>query len=208
MPDHPAPAAAWSVPPTLSGRHVRLEPLRPDHADALFAAADPATFAYHLNTPDDWTLPAFRVFIDRLLALPGRSTLVLIDAAPGATHGTPIGSTAFLEIRPIHRGLEIGATWISPPYRGTRINPETKLLMLSHAFDTLGAIRVQLKCDARNLHSQAAIAKLGAVREGVLRRHMIAPDGYVRDTVYYSITDDQWPDVRAGLERRLDTRPA
>ena len=195
-----ADPAAWFVPPTLVGRHARLEPLHASHAPDLFAAADPATFQYHLNTPDAWTPGAFAVFIDRLIAMPGRATLAILDAHTGRA----IGSTAFMEIRPEHLGLEIGATWITPPARGTRVNPESKRLMLAHAFDTLGAIRVQLKCDGRNLHSQRAIAKLGATREGVLRRHMRAPDGYMRDTVYYSILRDEWPAVRAALDARLN----
>ena len=180
---------------------MRLEPLCAQHAPGLFEAGDADTFRYHLNTPDAWDPRAFAAFIDRLLAIPGRATLVMLDAATGA----PIGSSAFMEIRPEHLGLEIGATWISPSRRGTAVNPEAKLLMLSHAFGTLGAVRVQLKCDGRNIHSQNAIAKLGAVREGVLRKHMRAPDGYMRDTVYYSILADEWPRVRAGLEARLPT---
>lgn len=197
----------WLRAPTLPGTHLRLEPLHPDHADALFDAATPDTFQYHLNAPEAWTRPAFRDFIARLIAIPHRVTLAMIDLQPGPTHNLPIGSSAFMEIRPEHRGLEIGATWISPAHRGTRINPQAKLLMLAHAFDTLGAIRVQLKCDARNTHSQNAIAKLGATREGTLRHHMIAPDGHKRDTVYFSILAEQWPTVRANLERRL-TQPS
>lgn len=197
-----APHEVWFRAPTLIGGGVRLEPLRASHADALFAVSDAETFRYHLNAPAEWTLGSFREFIGRLVAMPGRATLVMLDTGETAA-GRAIGSSAFMEIRPEHRGVEIGATWISGAHRGTRINPAVKLLMLGHAFDTLGAIRVQLKCDARNVHSQRAIAKLGATREGTLRRHMIAPDGHVRDTVYFSITDGEWPAVRAGLEARL-----
>lgn len=195
----PAPAAEWFRPPTLAGRHVRLEPLRPEHADALFDAADPQTFRYHLNVPRSWDRGSFAEFIESLLAIPGRASLAMIDPSTGEA----LGSSAFMEIRPEHLGLEIGATWITPSRRGGVVNPEAKRLMLAHAFDVLGAVRVQLKCDGRNLHSQGAIAKLGAVREGVLRRHMRAPDGHMRDTVYYSILADEWPGVRAGLDARL-----
>jgi RimJ/RimL family protein N-acetyltransferase len=183
----------------MTGAHVRLEPLRPEHAPGLFAASDPQTFLYHLNVPDGWTPQAFARHVDRLIEMPDRVTLTMLDPATGE----PIGSTAFLEIRPEHLGIEIGATWITPARRGTSVNPEAKLLMLTHAFDALGAIRVQLKCDGRNTHSQNAIARLGATREGVLRRHLRAPDGFMRDTVYYSILAEEWPRVRQGLHARL-----
>src|SRR4029453_5769932 len=99
--------------------------------------------------------------------------------------------STYMEIRPPHKGLEIGNTWISRPHQGTRINPEMKLLMLRHAFETLGAVRVQLKTGHTNLHSQRAIAKLGATREGTLRNHMIEPDGRYRDTRVFSNHTDE-----------------
>ncbi|MEZ6232641.1 MAG: GNAT family protein [Phycisphaerales bacterium] len=191
----------WFAAPALVGRHVRLEPLRPDHADALFEAGDAETFRYHLTVPAAWTREAFARYIDRLLAMTDRVTLVMLDARTGS----PIGSSAYMEIRPAHRAVEIGATWIAPARRGTAINPESKRLMLAHAFETLGAIRVQLKCDARNTHSRRAIAKLGATEEGTLRHHMLAPDGYRRDTVFFSILEAEWARVREGLEQRLVT---
>jgi len=112
-----------------------------------------------------------------------------------------------MDIRPEHHGLEIGATWIGKAYQGTSVNPENKYMLLRQAFERLGAIRVQLKTDGRNLQSQAAIAKLGAKHEGVLRKHVLLPDGYERDTVMYSITDDEWPAVKAALEERLGYVP-
>ena len=108
---------------------------------------------------------------------------------------------------PKHRGLEIGFTWIAKPHQGTLVNPECKYLLLRHAFDDQHAMRVQLKTDLRNVQSQGAIEKLGAVREGVLRKHIIRPDGYLRDTVMYSITAEEWPAVRAKLEQRLGYVP-
>jgi RimJ/RimL family protein N-acetyltransferase len=116
-----------------------------------------------------------------------------------------VGSTSYMDIDPPNRCVEIGATWYAPSHRGTRINPECKLLLLGHAFETLSCVRVTLKCDSRNLHSQAAIAKLGATREGVLRKHRIQPDGYVRDTVYFSVIAEEWPQVRQSLLDRLAT---
>lgn len=114
-----------------------------------------------------------------------------------------VGSTSYLDLRPAHRGLEIGNTWLGESARSTRVNPEMKHLMLEYAFGSLGCLRVQLKTDARNLRSQAALRKLGAVYEGTLRKHMICRDGFVRDTVMFSITDEEWPSLRAALEARL-----
>ena len=115
--------------------------------------------------------------------------------------------TCYLDIRPQDRALEIGFTWIGKPYQRTPVNPECKYLLFRHAFDDQQAVRVQLKTDLRNVQSQRAIEKLGAVREGVLRKHMIRPDGYMRDTVMYSVTADEWPEVRARLEKRLGYIP-
>jgi RimJ/RimL family protein N-acetyltransferase len=107
-----------------------------------------------------------------------------------------------MDIDPPNACVEIGATWYTPTARGTSINPACKLLLLRHAFETLGCVRVTLKCDGRNLHSQRAITKLGATREGTLRKHRIQQNGFVRDTVMFSVIRDEWPTVRAGLEAR------
>ena len=117
--------------------------------------------------------------------------------------GEPVGSTGYLEIRERHRSVEIGRTWIGKAWQGTRVNPESKYLLLRHAFETLGALRVQFKTDSNNLHSQRAIEKLGAMREGVLRRYQIRSNGLPRDTVMYSLIADEWPAVREGLLGRL-----
>lgn len=190
-------------PVTLEGRLVRMEPLSLDHAARLMEVADPQTFTYMWGKPENWTMADFQAYVQSLLSTP--------DMCPFATvlkeTGQPVGVTTYMEIRPAHRGLEIGSTWIAQPYQGTSVNPECKYLLLRHAFETLGAVRVQLKTDGRNLHSQAAIAKLGAKKEGVLRKHVILPDGYMRDTVMFSITTDEWPQVKAGLEARLGYVP-
>jgi RimJ/RimL family protein N-acetyltransferase len=138
-----------------------------------------------------------------MLALPD----TLMFAMVLRESGQPVGITSYLEIRPAHRGLEIGNTWIARPWQGTQVNPENKYLLLRHAFESLDALRVQLKTDGRNLRSQRAIEKLGALKEGVLRKHMILQDGYVRDTVMYSIIAEEWPRVREGLEARLGYAP-
>lgn len=118
--------------------------------------------------------------------------------------GQAIGATRYLNIETQHRQLEIGGTWYGIDYQGTGVNTEAKYLLLKHAFEELGCIRVQLKTDARNLRSQRAIERLGAVKEGVLRQHMITPEGIIRDSVYYSILDREWLGVRQNLESQLE----
>ena len=115
-----------------------------------------------------------------------------------------VGSTGFMDILPEHRILEIGSTWYIPDLWGTAVNPESKFLMLRYAFETLGAIRVQIKTDSINKHSQGAIKKLGATFEGKLRNHRIRWDGTIRDTMMYSIIDKEWPVVKANLQKRID----
>lgn len=191
-------------PVSLKGRQLRIEPLREDHAADLLSLADDGIFTFIRQiAPVDWTEEGFRSYIRDLIALRGwhYHAMVLCD------DGRAVGVSSYNDVRPEHRGLEIGGTWIAKPYQGTFVNPECKYLMLRHAFETLGAIRVQLKTDLRNLQSQRNIEKLGATKEGVLRKHMLLPDGYQRDSVMYSITDDEWPEVRARLEARLGYRP-
>jgi N-acetyltransferase len=117
-----------------------------------------------------------------------------------------IGSTRYMDIRPAEKGVEIGGTWYSPEFWGTNVNPEAKLLLLQHAFEDWGAIRVQLKTDNNNKHSQNAILKLGAKFEGQLRNHMIRRDGTIRDSMMYSITREEWPTVKSNLHKRLSLK--
>lgn len=189
-------------PVLLENTWVRLEPLQPRHAEALFAigqdAGDWAYMPHGCFTSLDHT----RSWIADALALQEKGeqvSFVIIDRSSDAV----AGSTRFLNIRRRDRGLEIGWTWLGRDFQRSAVNTATKLLLLQHAFDTLGALRVELKTDARNLRSQAAIARLGATREGVFRRHMIVQNGFVRDTVYFSITDQDWPRVRDGLLEKL-----
>lgn len=129
----------------------------------------------------------------------GSIAFAIVPVATGAA----AGSTRYLDIDRSHRTLEIGWTWIGPAWQRTAVNTECKLLLLAHAFDDLGAHRVTLKTDGRNERSQRAIERIGATREGVLRRHRVCWDGYVRDTVYFGVTDLDWPRVREGLVARL-----
>ncbi len=187
----------------LRGRVIVLEPLTETHAAALAACADREQFRYFLHWPASWDEAGMAGFIRVLLGTPHTRAYAMRLVQTGEV----IGSSSFMDIREKHRGLEIGSTWIAPAHRGTAVNPEAKFLMLREAFDRMGMIRVQLKCDARNAHSRRAIAKLGAVFEGILRRHMICPDGHCRDTAMFSITDQEWPAVRASLAARLGYVP-
>lgn len=187
-------------PVTLTGKIVRLEPLRLDHAEALCAVGqDPSIWRY-MPTDPSGSVEDMRAWITDALAEreAGRQMpFVTFDLASGQ----PIGSTRYLTIVPRDYGLEIGWTWLTPRVRRTGVNTECKYLLLRHAFETLGAIRVALKTDSRNMVSQRAIERLGAVREGVLRKAtIIARDGYQRNTVMYSVTDDEWPVVKARLD--------
>jgi ribosomal-protein-alanine N-acetyltransferase len=187
-------------PVHLEGRLIHLVPLTLDHVPALYRHASPEIFRWVLEFPRDESLEAFQDWL-RASAIEAPASLPF--AIVLAETGEPIGSTGFLEIRERHRGLEIGRTWIGKAWQGTRVNPESKYLLLRHAFETLGALRVQFKTDSNNLHSQRAIEKLGAVREGVLRNYQIRSNGLPRHTMMFSIVAEEWPAVKAGLEERL-----
>lgn len=186
----------------LVGNFAKLVPLTLDHAEDLHLAvgSEPLEFL-NLWKPTEHP-DQMRETILRALSNPGLVPFAVIDLATGRA----VGSTGYMDIRPADKGLEIGNTWLGQTAQGTKINPDMKRLMLAHAFDTLGCHRVQLKTDARNARSRAAILKLGATFEGILRKHMVCFDGYVRDTAMYSITAPEWPAVRERLERRL-TQP-
>ncbi|MBI3969178.1 MAG: GNAT family N-acetyltransferase [Chloroflexi bacterium] len=189
-------------PVVLTGRFVRLEPLEHRHLDDLMAAAltDPAMWAY---------MPArvsSRSDLERVIdaALEAQRTgLVLPFAVVDLGAERAIGSTRYLDYRPPDRGIEIGWTWYARPAWGTMVNAESKYLLFRHAFETLGCLRVQLKTDERNLRSRAAIARLGAKEEGTLRKHMLVHGTTMRNSVYFSVLDDEWPAVKTGLLERL-----
>jgi len=189
-------------PVTLTGNVVRLEPLQATHVESLFRAAqDPAIWSFMPYDPSI-SLEAMQFWItDALEAqIHGKDgVFVIVNLASGEI----VGSTRYLTIVPKDRGLEIGGTWLAREVRRTPVNTECKYLLLRHAFETLSAIRVQFKTDSRNLTSQRAIERLGAVKEGVLRNHMILPDGYYRHSVYYSILDTEWATIKANLEAKL-----
>lgn len=184
-------------PVTLQGEGVRLEPLSQKHAQGLFNRGRDA---------DDWAympracfvdMADTRQWIDEALATPDHVPFAIVEAAKGRV----IGSTRYLNIRPDHKGLEIGWTWLGREWQRTGINTEVKLLLLTHAFERLGSLRVEFKTDARNLRSQRALERIGASREGVLRSHMLVQKNFVRDSVYFSVLDREWPDVKERLQK-------
>jgi RimJ/RimL family protein N-acetyltransferase len=188
-------------PVTLEGEVVRLEPLAAaHHAELLEVALDPRIWEHGLSRIE--TGEDLREYMDQALREAERgSSLPLLIRERDSMRA--VGSTRYGNIEPAHRKLDIGWTWIAPAWQRTAINTECKYLLLSHAFEELGADRVELKTDARNAASRAAILRIGATQEGVLRHHMIAAGGRIRDTVYFSILADEWPGVKAGLERKL-----
>ncbi len=189
-------------PVLLEGRHVRLEPLERRHLPGLLEAArDPGTFQYFLTPP---------------LGVEDEMTKWMNQILKGQTAGTDVGwvtvrcsdgriagATTFLDIRRVNHGLEIGNTWLAPEAQRTALNTEAKYLQLRHAFEDLGAWRVQLKTDERNASSRAAIERIGAKFEGILRKYQVRYDGYVRNTAMFAIVAEDWPAVKARLEAKL-----
>lgn len=171
------------------------------HAEGLLAANDESIWRFMPRDPLR-TVEDFRRVIQE--ALDARAVgRELAFATISKADGQIAGSTRYLDIQPIHRSLEVGWTWLGPAYQRTAINTECKYLLFRHAFETLGAVRVFLKTDARNLRSQAAIERVGAKREGTLRKHMRLPNGTNRDSVYFSVIDDEWPELKAKLQNML-----
>lgn len=186
----------------LEGELVRLEPIALAHEDGLWEASrDPRTWVW-LSVEQPQTRAELRAYLDSALANAADGTempLVTVRREDGRV----LGSTRFLALRPEHRSLEIGWTWLQPEAWGTGVNVEAKLLMLEHAFERLGCLRVELKTDARNERSRRAMEALPAQFEGIHRKQMLVRDGLRRDSAWYSVIDDEWPAVRANLLRRL-----
>ena len=188
-------------PVTLEGRTVRLEPLAHTHHAALCAIGlDPALWElipYRVTTPG-----GMAAYIQTALDAQKAGT-ALPFATVHVASGQVIGSTRYMNIDVPNRRVEIGATWIAAPWRRTAVNTEAKYLMLRHAFETLGCIRVELKTDVLNQRSRNAIRRIGAQEEGILRQHVITWSGRLRDSVYFSILDSEWPGVKQDLEQKL-----
>jgi RimJ/RimL family protein N-acetyltransferase len=189
----------WRVPVTLKGKHVRLEPMTEAHVPGLTAAGLDDSIWEHMLYGDVRSEDDVRNWVHDILARQDLPFTVFHLAS-----GRVAGATRYLNIVPEFRGLEIGGTWYGLEFQRTAVNTECKYLLLQYAFETLGCIRVQFKTDSRNVRSQRAIERIGAKHEGVLRNHMILPDGRFRDSVYYSIIDTEWPDVKKQLAMKLD----
>ncbi len=190
-----------ALAPPLRGELVALEPLAPEHAEGLWEAAQPEEIWAWLVS-----LNSSRELFDYWLKtslVAAREEREGVFAAREVASGELVGSSRFMNVRPADRVVEIGWTWFHPRVWRSGVNVETKLLQMTHAFETLGCVRVELKTDARNERSRGAMAALPAQFEGVMRKHMIIPEVGQRDSAYYSVIDSEWPAVRANLERRL-----
>jgi N-acetyltransferase len=189
----------WTAP-TLEGRIVRLEPLAAAHGDGLWLASrDPRTWRW-LSIVQPQTRETWDTFVQQALDAAAAGTEIPLVTI---RRDEIVGSTRFLALRPEHRSVEIGWTWLHPSAWGTGANVEAKLLQLRHAFEVWSCRRVELKTDAHNERSRGALEALGATFEGVHRKHMLVRGGENRDSAWYSVVDDDWPSVQARLEARL-----
>jgi RimJ/RimL family protein N-acetyltransferase len=193
----------WQKRVTLNGNVVRLEPLSEDHTKELaIAGKDSSIWDYMLYghpINEKLMLGWVRHILDQR-DLGNDLPFAVVHLASGKV----VGATRYLDMRPDHKGLEIGGTWYGLDFQRTPVNTECKYLLLKYAFENLGCIRVQFKTDLRNTRSQMAIERLGAVKEGILRKHMVTPEGVIRDSVYYSILDSEWIFVKKILENKLN----
>lgn len=190
-------------PLTLTGKYVQLEPLSEAHIPGLAQAGrDPAIWRYMLYG-EVTSVEKMGAWVQDMLARQAAGT----DQPFAVRHlesGKLAGATRYMEIRPAHRGLEIGGTWYGTEYQRTQVNTEAKYLLLRHAFETLGCIRVQFKADSRNERSLKAIERIGARWEGTLRNHMLLEGGLIRDSVYFSVIEAEWPAVKLRLEEMMN----
>ncbi|MCU1286911.1 MAG: family N-acetyltransferase [Acidobacteriales bacterium] len=196
----PAPLALQSI--RLTGTRAELVPLEVSHIEALYEAGrDPQAFRYFRNRMT--SVEDMRTYMMEGLATQTKGTdlpWVILDREQG---NKVVGSTRLFDVQLANRNGEIGHTWLNPSVWRTRINTECKYMILRHCFETLNFLRVQLKTDLRNVRSQEAIARLGAVREGVWRNHVIMHDGYIRSSVVFSVLAEEWPGVKGKLEEAL-----
>jgi len=192
--------ASTFAPTLLVGHAVRLVPLSVDHLDALWeAGSDENLWTWHPSPVR--SREAMQGYVETALRMQAEGTALPFTTMLPA--GQVIGSTRFFEYEPAHRHLEIGSTWITRPWQRTAVNTEAKYLMLRHAFEELGCLRVQLRTDVLNQRSRNAILRLGAKEEGVFRKHWVTTSGRIRDSIFFSIVDSEWPEVKARLEAKL-----
>ena len=183
----------------LEGERIRLEPLCAEHAQGLYNRGRMGADWAFMPRACFIDMADVRQWIEEALQDETQMPFTIVEKAKGRV----VGSTRFLHMRPEHRTVEIGWTWLGQEWQRTGVNTEAKLLMLAHAFDRMGCIRVEFKTDARNQRSQRALERIGATREGLLRNHMIVQGGYHRDSVDFSVIDEEWPAVKKRLQRLL-----
>jgi RimJ/RimL family protein N-acetyltransferase len=198
----PAPAPRWLAPVALEGRHVRLEPLAPSHHADLCGIGLGDEEIWRWNPAPVATPEEMRAYLETAFSWQAAGTALPFVIVAGAS-GRIAGTTRLANADREHRRVEIGWTWLGAPWRRTPVNTEAKLLLLTHAFETLGCIRVELKTDARNERSRNAILRLGAKEEGTFRNHMITASGRIRHSVWFSVIDAEWPAVKGRLEEKL-----
>ena len=193
----------WVSPVILQGKHVRLEPLNESHIPGLTEIGAGQDFWNFMLYGDMKTEGDMRNWVLDIMGRGQRGT-DLPFAVIYLESGQVAGATRYLNIVPHDRGLEVGGTWYGLDFQRTVVNTECKYLLFTHAFEVLKCIRLQIKTDSRNVRSQKAIERIGAKKEGILRNHMILPDGYIRHSVFYSILDTEWPEVKINLEKMMD----
>jgi RimJ/RimL family protein N-acetyltransferase len=191
----------FEEPVTLWGFGLEIRRLFPTDGPALYRLYDADTSRYIISWFPGADEASFCVQLDDLIKQPNEYFTVLWD-------GQIVGTTSYRRYEPANKRIEIGATWYGPGFKGTRVNPACKLLMLEYAFETLVVNRVEFVVDARNERSRRAVVGIGGKEEGILRRHVVCPDGFVRDSVFFSILREEWPAVRANLEARINPAAA
>ena len=191
-------------PVTLTGQHIRLDPLSLDHLDALTGVGLDREL-WRWTVSEICSREQMREYIESALRLQKEGSALPFATVEQAS-GRVVGSTRYMNIDRPNRHVEIGSTWVAPPWQRTPVNTEAKYLMLRHAFEELGCIRVELKTDSLNEKSRAAILRIGAREEGIFRNHMICWGGRIRHSAWYSIIDSEWPGVKTRLEERLGLR--
>jgi N-acetyltransferase len=191
-------------PVTLTGQHAQLEPMLPAHREMLAEVGLDEELWRWIPDPVRTREEMF-AYVDAALAQQGSGVSLPFTIVERAS-GKVIGSTRYANIERVHRRVEIGWTWVATPWQRTAVNTECKYMLLKHAFETLGCIRVELKTDSLNERSRNAILRIGARQEGIFRNHMITSTGRIRHSIYFSVIDSEWPDVKARLEKKLGKR--
>ena len=187
-------------PVTLEGNSLRIEPLAQEHAQGLFNRGQHRADWDYMARASFVDMADTRQWIDEALGTSDQVPFAIVETVKGKV----VGSTRYMNIRNDHKSLEIGWTWLGQEWQRTQVNTDVKLLLLSHAFERLGCLRVEFKTDERNLRSQRALERIGATREGVLRQHMIVQKDFPRNSVYFSVIDSEWPEVKKRLVQLRD----